>query len=306
MFGDPPLSESDVARIVSERWVISCESLEYAPIGYGSYHWYANEDGRRRWLVTADRADRRPIAAAYELTHRLGERFMFVRSPVACSDGGVVVNLDGWLISVWPWLDGRGGSFGDEQSADEVAAVAECLRSLHDYRELPADPRLIDDWDIPGRAMLEKVLGQEISSASAGPYAADVSDRVVANRPRLVGMLAQFDDLAVRVRDAAELVITHGEPHVGNLVHTEDGVVMIDWDTVRWAPRERDLWWLPGEGWREAYGLDQPVSEEAIEMYRLRWTLFDVADFVPALMLAPEPTPDLDLAMEWVRKLLPL
>lgn len=85
MFGDPPLSESNVARIISGRWPISCESLEYAPIGYGGYHWYANEQGRRRWLVTADRADGRPTAAAYELTHQIGKQFRFVRAPVCAA-----------------------------------------------------------------------------------------------------------------------------------------------------------------------------------------------------------------------------
>jgi aminoglycoside phosphotransferase (APT) family kinase protein len=133
-----------------------------------------------------------------------------------------------------------------------------------------------------------------------------MGERIAANRQRLLDMLAQYDERAARVRDEADLVITHGEPHVANVVHAESGVVLIDWDTVRWAPRERDLWWLPGASWRETYGADEPILEPAIEMYRLRWTLLDVADFVPALMSALESTPDLEVAVEWVRKLLPL
>ena len=40
------------------------------------------------------------------------------------------------------------------------------------------------------------------------------------------------------------LVITHGEPHPGNLIRTGNGLAMVDWDTVALAPRERDLWML--------------------------------------------------------------
>ena len=67
----------------------------------------------------------------------------------------------------------------------------------------------------------------------AGPYVSEMGERVGANRSRLLDMLAQFDRLAARIRDEAELVITHGEPHVANVVHAESGVVLIDWDTVR-------------------------------------------------------------------------
>ena len=305
MFGPDPIGADAIGPLVASAWGLSVESVEYAAIGYGSYHWHASGSGSR-WLVTADHADERPLAAAYEVTHHLGERLGFVRSPLAKSGGGVVLETDGWLLSVWPWVAGHGGAFGDEQSAADVAAVAACLRLLHDYSGVPVATELIEDWDIPGRTTLDEILVRRVASVGAGPYASEMGERVAANRSRLLDMLAQYDELAARVRDEADLVIAHGEPHVANVVRAESGVVLIDWDTVRWAPRERDLWWLPGESWREAYGSDYAVSKPAIEMYRLRWTLFDVADFVPALMAAAESTPDLEVAAEWVRKLLPL
>jgi spectinomycin phosphotransferase len=35
------------------------------------------------------------------------------------------------------------------------------------------------------------------------------------------------------------MVVTHGEPHPGNLIQTSAGLVLIDWDTVAVA-RRRD------------------------------------------------------------------
>ena len=304
MFGPDPIGADAILSLLQSSWSLDVDRVEYAAIGYGSYHWYANGNGGR-WLVTADRDDGRPVVAAYELTHELGERFGFVRSPLPARNGDVVVGTDGWLLSVWPWVVGRSGSFGDGQSPGDVSAVARCLRQLHDYSDAQVVSVLVDELEIPGRAALDAVLKQQLSAAT-GPYAAEVVDRVAANRSRLLGMLAEFEELAVDVRANSELVITHGEPHIANLVHGESDVVLIDWDTVRWAPRERDLWWLPGASWREAYGVDLQVSESAIAMYRLRWTLFDVADFVPALLGARSAAPDLDVAMDWVCNLLPL
>jgi aminoglycoside phosphotransferase (APT) family kinase protein len=42
-------------------------------------------------------------------------------------------------------------------------------------------------------------------------------------------------------------VITHGEPHPGNLMVTDRGPVLIGWDTVGLARPERDLWWVLGD-----------------------------------------------------------
>lgn len=305
MFGPSPISPETIGAVLRSTWGLSVESIEYAPIGYGSYHWHA-AGASGRWLVTADAVDERPVVAAYQVASRLGEKLEFVRSPQPRPDGGIVLERDGWLVSVWPWVEGSSGTFAEPRTAEELAAVATCLRRLHDNTEIPMVSELVEDWRIPGRERFKEVACQRGSGSTTGPYASEVADRIDANRPRVHELFLRYDQLVVEVRDSAELAITHGEPHVGNVVHTESGAVMIDWDTVRWAPRERDLWWLPADGWHESYGTDVVVSEPALELYRLRWTLCDITDFAPMLVAAAASTPDCDAAMHEVRRLLPL
>ena len=55
--------------------------------------------------------------------------------------------------------------------------------------------------------------------------------------------LARFDGLLDRVQKArGPYVITHGEPHPGNLLRTLTGLRLIDWDMIALARPERDLW----------------------------------------------------------------
>ena len=62
---------------------------------------------------------------------------------------------------------------------------------------------------------------------------------------------------------------------------TTAGWLLIDWDTARIAPPERDLWHLdPGDGsilarYAEATGV--PPLPSMLELYRLRWDLADLA-----------------------------
>ena len=80
-------------------------------------------------------------------------------------------------------------------------------------------------------------------------------------------------------------MITHGEPHPGNVIRSLGGdLLLIDWDTVALAPPERDLWMVATETgddlrlYTELTG--RPVDPTALELYRLRWALDDISCFV--------------------------
>jgi spectinomycin phosphotransferase len=94
--------------------------------------------------------------------------------------------------------------------------------------------------------------------------------------------LAQYDTLVNAARaDPPDRVLTHGEPHPGNTMRTEDGWRLIDWDTALLAPPERDLWDLdPGDGTlHTAYtaATGAALRPALLELYRRRWDLAEIA-----------------------------
>jgi spectinomycin phosphotransferase len=99
--------------------------------------------------------------------------------------------------------------------------------------------------------------------------------------------------LTVRLADAdAGVVVTHGEPHPGNLLRTRAGLTLIDWDTVALARPERDLWMIadaePGGGGRRLVARYQEqtgitLDPEALVAYRRLWALADLAAFTRRL-----------------------
>lgn len=78
-------------------------------------------------------------------------------------------------------------------------------------------------------------------------------------------------------------VVTHGEPHPGNLLDTGAGYLLIDWDTAGLGVPERDLAVVSGDpdelaAYTELTGVrPDPV---ALELYGLRWTLTDLGEFL--------------------------
>ncbi len=61
----PDLSTEALGAALVAGWQIVAVSIEYAPVGFGSHHWFAVEESGRRWFDTADAVGNDPI--------RLGE-----------------------------------------------------------------------------------------------------------------------------------------------------------------------------------------------------------------------------------------
>jgi len=119
---------------------------------------------------------------------------------------------------------------------------------------------------------------------------------------------------------AEDLVITHGEPHPGNIIRLAsadaDGadagagaagpasgaIMLIDWDTVGLAPPERDLWMVATETGAELRRYTEltgrPVDMAAIALYRLRWALDDLSCFVRDLRAPHRRTPGTEHAWQ--------
>lgn len=97
-------------------------------------------------------------------------------------------------------------------------------------------------------------------------------------------VLERYDELVSRVHRDSYRVTTHGEPHRGNVIMTPDGPAVIDWDTTRRAPRERDLWSLIAQDssvrahYEELAGT--PLDDDTLRLYELWWDLCEVSLFI--------------------------
>jgi spectinomycin phosphotransferase len=182
----------------------------------------------------------------------------------------------------------------------ERAAVVDVLARLH--RAAPAAARVAEP-EIPHRAGLERALAELDRPWSSGPYAERARAGLTNYAAGIRELLERFDRLADRVAaTGAPLVLTHGEPHPGNVVCTDGRVLLVDWDTVALALPERDLWMLDTGDERARYteASGRPVDGAAIDLYRLRWHLDDIAAFVHQFRSPHSENADTARAWRWL------
>ena len=303
------IQDREVARALAEGWLIHAADLRYDAVGGGSYHWVTRDGEGQRWFVTVDDLDDKPwlgdscaavldgLRAAMDtaLALRREACLRFVAAPVPALGGETVRSLDSrYAISVFPFLDGISGRFGEDYPTRRPGELAEMLAALH--QATPALTRApVARIGLPRRGALDAALGDLDRPWLGGPYGEPARELLIRTIGQVRGLLASFDALARRVA-ARETVITHGEPHAANFMRTGTGTMLIDWDTTGLAPPERDLWMIASDTGEElrryTAATGRAIDPAALRFYRLRWALDDLSAFLARLLAARQRTAD--------------
>ncbi|GGK20228.1 hypothetical protein GCM10011583_60160 [Streptomyces camponoticapitis] len=310
------IEDSEVRHALG-AWGIDPVTWEYAPVGYGDYHWTATDTRGREWFVTvadltwkswygegteaAFHGLRDAMDTAVALRDSEPHGLDFVVAPARTADETVRRLGTGHAVSVFPLVPGTPGHFGDTLTPHDRGLMMDLLATLH--RTPPPAPARVLPPDFATRPQLEVALRETGSPWDGfGPYAEPARRLLADHATALRRRLDEFDRLAGELRDrGARPVITHGEPHPGNVLRAGERRLLLDWDTVGLAVPERDLW-LVAEGpddllrYEEAGGRTPDPS--ALALYRLRWALNDTAEFLGLLRGPHGRTPDIEQAWQ--------
>ena len=109
--------------------------------------------------------------------------------------------------------------------------------------------------------------------------------------------------------EADHCVSTHGEPHPGNWLTTSAGLRLVDWDTARMAPPERDIWLVARRTGLDAVGMyeeltGRPLDHQLLRLYEVAWLYSDVVADVRDLSQAVVPDADTDWQLRSLRDVL--
>lgn len=301
------LSEATLSERLSAHWGLTGLDLVYVPLGFGSHHWRARDGRGGRWFVTVDdhTGGRFGVAEAESpaaLARAMGTAaalrgagLTFVLAPVPTRIGDLVAAIPGthYTVTVFPYVAagsvGEWGAFADE--ADRLGALR-LVAEIHRATALvPAGLPRTETLTVPLRDELLAALSDLDAPWAAGPYGEPARAALAGQGDRIAPAFATFDALVAPIlADRSGWVVTHGEPHSGNVLRDADGgLLLVDWDTALFAPRERDLWMLTAgdasgatTDWSAYTAITgvADISADAIRAYRLHWDLAEVASYV--------------------------
>jgi len=174
----------------------------------------------------------------------LAQRLAAIASPVAALEPRVeprVYEGDGFAVTLWTYYEAV------TPDQDSPAEYADALHRLHaGMRSVEiATPHFME------RAAVAERL---VTNRDATPALAE------ADRHLLLSTL-QSARQQIHSRGAAEQLL-HGEPHPGNLLSAQDGLLFIDFETCCRGPIEFDVAHVPDEVSAHYPDVDQVLLEE--------------------------------------------
>ena len=302
------ISDTDVSAALDCQWALTVQELSYLPVGFGGHHWLAVEQTGSRWFVTVSdlAAPSRPLPelpAAMQTAHWLAAEagLEFVVAPVPTRAGQVIGSLDSrHALTLFHYVDAAPGRIENPTGDGDRAAIIDMLARLHTVTpqgiQVPSRP-----FELARRQAIDQALASLRVPWTGGPYAEPGRELLARYERPLRQAFARFEELLYQVREAGgPYVITHGEPHPGNVLHTRDGLRLVDWDMTAQARPERDLWWVISDeqdavrySWRTGW----TVNKDALELYRLHFGLEDIAEFLSDIRGPHQETAD--TLMSW-------
>jgi hypothetical protein len=271
-------------RLLADAYGLAVRGLTFLPVGGDSHNYRAEDERGQRWFVNVKRVPPFPRArggrgdldAAYRLAIALRDRagLDFLSCPIATRDGALVTLLGRLPLSVFPFLEEQpSGLSPDAERQAIVAAVRRLHRATPDVRDLDLPVEGFEPDFAP--ALLAALERAPTLDVTIGPHAAWLRERLLANRDRLLGLLARFQGLRTVVLAAGrdDWVVTHGEPDSNALWDAQGRLRLVDCGELCLTPPERDLLWLRTPDRR-------PLP---CELYDLRWVLSEVAEYADYL-----------------------
>lgn len=317
----PPgdLEAGTISTALLAHWNLDAVALIYAPLGFGSHHWIATTTDGEQWFVTIDDLrseylggdEERSFAVlgtAFQMAAALRDvaKLAFVVAPIADCGGRWLRRLDErYSMAVFPFVNVEPTEFDLFPHRSDLHDAMRRVGEIHNATaQLSVEPLRKETFLVLQRTALLQALGAVDSPWDAGPYSEPARRLLRDHAAALQRRLGQLDRLAADVMaDRSGWVVSHGEPHAGNIIRTRAGnMVVVDWSAVAYAPPERDLWMLLDEehpDWSAYRAVTNvaSLSDRALAAYRLHWNLSDIAVFVSRCRSPHDRTAE--MAMVW-------
>ena len=267
---EPPVGVPDdtVLAAVREHWSTEVDAVEHLPVGFGAHHWSASVRGRPAYFLTLDGFDAKHDAASLEAAYAAASLLMFpldfVVAPIPSTGGKLTVAFAGGALSATPWVP------GETPARLDLDVTSTMLRKLHAV----TPPAGLRDWEtVTPESLPDDLVDLARAPWDSGPFGERARGALRGRLDAVAEWSADYHALAELAR-RRDWVVTHGEPHERNQVVTVGRTLLVDWETVRLAPAERD-WRTLLERGLSPEGLDAAM----LDLFDLEWRLDEISQY---------------------------
>lgn len=296
----PDIQDGEIVRCLRNAYGLDIRQIDFLPLGADTktaVYCAAAEDGTRYFVKLRQGAFDETIAMLPRLLYDQGVRQTI--PPLPARSGAMWATLGEFKLTVSPFIEGRSG-FEVDLSEQQWVTLGRALRGLHTAVVSPALKSQIphETYSPYWRDRVKAFQAYVETTRFDDPIAAGLAALMNAKRDVIGELVSRAEHLAGALqKQAHEFVLCHGDIHAGNVLIDPNGALyVVDWDTLVFAPKERDLMFIGagiGDVWNKAqeaalfyqgYG-QTGVDPAALVYYRSERIVEDIAAYCQEILL---------------------
>ncbi len=227
-----------------------------------------------------------------------------ILAPIPDKTGQPWVQDGSLSLMLYPFLSGT-SAMDTQMTPRQWTELGQVMRAVHACT-LPshlAGALEQEVFSAESRLLAESYLHRSLAGEFAQTPGAAVADVLCRYEAKIRRLLNRAGELGAHFREQPlRLVPCHADLHKWNIfIVSDEGWVILDWDTVKLAPHECDLMYIGGNiggdqedmnetpCFYEGYG-ESAVNRQLITYYRCERILVDIAEFGKQIWGVPEDT----------------
>ncbi len=300
MLEKPDIPDSALRLCLREQYGFSADQIEFLPLGAdvnSAVYRVVADDGSAYFLkLRGGTFDEITVEVPRLLST---EGIDQVVAPLETVTGRPYAPLNAYAATVFPFVDGRSG-FDAAMSASQWRQLGTALKSIHSVDVPPLLRQRIprETYSTYWRDRVRVLLARAERTEFSEPTALRLSGFLRSRHDDISHFVGRADAFGVALRSRSLVqVLCHADIHAGNvLIGADDALYIVDWDTVTFAPKERDLMFIGGgvggvweraldeELFYRGYG-PAPIDMMAVAYYRYERIVQDIAAFCEQILL---------------------
>ncbi|ETZ04486.1 aminoglycoside phosphotransferase family protein [Holospora undulata] len=226
-----------------------------------------------------------------------------VTPPLATKTEQLWTSLASFKAILYPYVEGRNGVEA-KLSEDQWAQFGAAIKTLHSA-DIPASitkdvPR--ESFSSKWRETVKAFLIRIESEVFEEPVAVKMALFLKSKNSEILKLVERAEELALAIqKQPIDYVLCHADMHGWNLfVDKENALYIVDWDTLIFAPVERDLMFIGAGIWDssltaaeeeslfyQGYGQTK-INQDAMAYYRFERIIQDIGDYCEYIFLSDE------------------
>lgn len=226
-----------------------------------------------------------------------------VVAPLVTKTGELWASLESFKAILYPYVDGNNG-VDAKPSDDHWVQFGATIKKLHSL-DIPSSitkdvPRetFSSKWRKTVKAFLIRIESEVFEEPVAVKMALFLKSKI----SEILKLVERAEELAITIKkQPLDYVLCHADMHGWNLIiDKENALYIVDWDTLIFAPKERDLMFIGAGIWDSGRTSDEEesrfykgygqteINQDVLAYYRFERIIQDIGDYCEYIFLSDE------------------